>query len=274
MIVQRPYGDNPPLVIELEEHQSLAGQFAAAFGNDTFEALDPADEMRFVVRHHDAGWASVDAEPPVDAATGLPPSLNQTPWPVLLAVGPASVDLNERFHAYAGLIASMHLHGLYHDRYGLSAVDAINGVVDEYRVDAEAIIEREGRRRRRLEEMLRSDAATARWVDPDVLFCNYFRLQFFDRLALTLNLVAPELIEPVLFHRVPVEPGREVTISLKPIAPGVIEITPFPFAGECLEVTFGGRPLPVKPGRTQSEMVAALRDAEVATCRFVLLEEA
>jgi len=274
MIVQRAYADNPPLVIELEEHQALAGQLAAAFGNDLFEPLDPLEEMLFLARHHDAGWAGTDSAPLVDTVTGLPPSLNETPWPVLLAIGPASVDFNETFHGYAGLIASMHVHGLYHDRYGLFDAGAISGLPDEYRGQAAAMLEGETRRRRRIEEALRGNAETARWVDPDILFCNYFRLQFFDRLALMLNLVAPELIEPAVFRHVPAAPRREVTISLTTITPGVIGLTPFPFAGGRLEVSFRGRQLPAKPGRRQAEMIAALGAAEVVTRHFVLLEDA
>ncbi|HEV7239522.1 MAG TPA: DUF3891 family protein [Thermoanaerobaculia bacterium] len=274
MIVQQPIDGDSPFVIPLDSHQALAGQLAGAFGNDAFEALEPQGIMLFAVRHHDAGWAAADDEPDVDAATGLPFSLEETPWPALLAIGPASADFNEKWHPYAGLLASMHVHGLYHDRYGLTRTSAMHNVPPAYRDDVARMLDAESDRRRRILDALREEETGARWVSDDVLSCNYFRLQFFDRLAVNLNRVAPALIRDAEFHRVPAAPGREMTISLTVVAPGVLRLRPFPFAGSPLEVTCRGRYVPVRPGRTRKEMIAALREAPETLQRFTLLEDA
>ena len=63
----------------MAEHNDLCGQFARAFGNDAFEAIDPRDEMVWVVSNHDAGWAEWDAAPALDPHTRLPAGIGSAP---------------------------------------------------------------------------------------------------------------------------------------------------------------------------------------------------
>ena len=79
MIIQTAPAGTPRLAIMMYEHTALCGQFARAFGNETFEPLAPLDLMVYVIAHHDAGWIEFDRDPVTDAKTGLPYNLIETP---------------------------------------------------------------------------------------------------------------------------------------------------------------------------------------------------
>ena len=61
MIVQTASEGAPHFVVRMADHTAVAGQLAAAFGNDRFDALEPRELMETVVTHHDAGWDELDA---------------------------------------------------------------------------------------------------------------------------------------------------------------------------------------------------------------------
>src|SRR6201997_3264488 len=103
MIIQTAPAGEPRLAIMMHEHTALAGQFARAFGNDRFDALDPADPMVYVVSHHDAGWADFDRDPVTDQATGLPYNLIETPIEHITVTSRLSPEFNQRHHPYCGL---------------------------------------------------------------------------------------------------------------------------------------------------------------------------
>ena len=63
MIIQSAPAGTPRLAIMMYEHTALCGQFARAFGNETFEPLAPLDLMVYVIAHHDAGWTEFDRDP-------------------------------------------------------------------------------------------------------------------------------------------------------------------------------------------------------------------
>jgi hypothetical protein len=66
MIIQTAPSQMPRLAIMMYEHNALCLQFAHAFGNDRFEALNPSELMIYVIAHHDAGWFDFDRDPKID----------------------------------------------------------------------------------------------------------------------------------------------------------------------------------------------------------------
>ena len=69
-------------------------------------------------------WQSLDENPPINAEPGLPYNLVKTPFEYILKTSKASLDFNEKYSLFCGLISSMHTYGLYNGLYGLS--DATN----------------------------------------------------------------------------------------------------------------------------------------------------
>jgi hypothetical protein len=63
MIIQTAPEGAPRLAITMDEHTALAGSFARAFGNASFEPVEPREIMLYVISHHDKGWVEFDAAP-------------------------------------------------------------------------------------------------------------------------------------------------------------------------------------------------------------------
>lgn len=256
MIVQQPAGSDPGaprFVIKNTEHQALAAGFARAFGNRHFRALEPREEMLYLVAHHDQGWQSVDDAAPIDPDTGLPYHLVRTPTDLILATGSASPDFNEAHSPFAGLLSSMHTCGLYNGRYGLSDKVRVDWIPAHSRAAVDAMLEGEHARQARL----RAALPTQPWARPEhVLHC-YKQLQFFDTLALYFNFTPGGARGTAVFTNVPRGVGRDVSVRVSELPDGGYAFEPFPFAREHIEVYCEGRYLaPGEGGRFASAPVA------------------
>lgn len=257
MIVQGSADGEIHLVLTMEQHTATAGALADAFGGTTaFERLHPENLMVGLAREHDRGWAEVDAEAPVDPASGLPWSVLETPIPVSITTGPRSIDHNERCHPYRGLLASMHIEGLFTGRQGLSAVRGIDLIDQRHRHLVEAMLEREAARQARLRTELAADPATSAWLEDDVLMRNYKALQFFDRLALWLQLDHPSRRRPTEIDHVPTTGPDDTVVRVTPVGHDRVVLDPYPFRVDPLGVTIEGRWLTAQSA--DSDMAAAL----------------
>lgn len=266
MIVQPPQSGESGYAVTLAEHQGLAAQLAARFGNSDFCEPAPREEMLFAVGHHDSGWEEIDCAPPGYPASGLPCSLGQHPIAQLLAAAARSIVLNEGRHPYCGLLVSMHQAGLYNGRYGLKAAQSMPTLSSDEREQVTVFLEQETVRQTRLRRLLSADPAWRAAVEYNALFSNYLLLQFFDRLALYLNLGAPGRLCPAVIDRVPAAPGREPDIHITP-ADDSITLAPYPFCRE-IEVNYSLRS--VKPEAGVLDWCERLTAAPIEERRFYL----
>jgi hypothetical protein len=270
MIIQSTRSDQPHFVICQADHARLAGQFAAAFGNDTFAPLEPRALMEFVTAHHDEGWAELDANPPCDPATNLPFQFFETPRPLVVPVHARSPEFNERHHPFCGLLASMHTWGLYHGRYGLSERATIDSLSPADKPAVLTMLQGELTRQARLQNQLAADAATRPWADDGLLFNCYQQLQFFDTLSLYFCMGNPAAARLAVFRRVPLAVGADVTVTVRPLRPGVYSLSPYPFAVDFLKVTLAGRYL--RPVPLPGELSRVLADSATETQSFTLVD--
>lgn len=240
MIVQTAPEGAPRFVIRMAEHTALSDRFADAFGNDAFEPVQ-TDEARFIIANHDAGWAKLDSECRLDPATGFPYNLAETPFDLIMGTSTGSPDFNEAHHPFAGLLSSMHSWGLYNGRYGLSDVVLLDKVAEQNVPAAEDMLASEEARQERLKSELRADAQWAPRAEHAALMQAYKQLQFFDTLALYFNRVHEGAREPATFTHVPLNASEDVDIAVVPTGEGVYRVSPWPFAGDRLEVGFDGR---------------------------------
>lgn len=257
MIVQTAPEGAPRFVIRMAEHTALSDAFAEAFGNDRFEPV-ANDETRFIIANHDIGWAPLDAEFRIDPATGFPWNLVDTPFDLIMGTSRRSPDVNERRHPFCGLLSSMHSWGLYNGRYGLSDVVLLNGVAEKNRTMADAMLSHELARQERLRETLAADPATADRVTDSRLMMSYKQLQFFDTLALYFNRIHEAAREPAVLPHVPLNEHEDVDVTVTPVGGGVYRISPWPFAGDRLEVEFAGRYMDPVAGRESAPEAAGL----------------
>lgn len=241
MILQTAPQGQPRFAIKMDEHSTLAGEFAKAFGNDGFARSEPYDLLVYVVTHHDKGWVNYDGAPKTDPRTGFPYNLVETPAEDITPTSAGSPDFNERRHPYCGLLSSMHSWGLYNGRYGTSDYVLINTIPPQQRYLADRMLERELERQARLKATLASDPRTAPWIEDRRLFQNYKRLQFFDMLALYFNRTHEAGRGEMQFVYVPADVDKDATITIRPVGKGAYGLSPYPFAADGVEFSFSGR---------------------------------
>lgn len=236
MIVQSAPTGEAHFVITQVDHARACGQLAAAFGNDTFAALEPREPLAYLVAHHDEGWAALDEAALLDPATRLPYHLTKTPILRLIATGSASPDHNEAHHPLSGLLSSMHTWGLYHGRYGLSDKIFIHSFPAEHRPAVDAMLAGEQARQARLKAALPPE-----WARDDVLFHHYKLLQFFDTLGLYFHTTHAAQRGVGTFQNVPRAVGDDVVVTVTPLSETAYRVTPYPFGGAQVTMTTRGR---------------------------------
>lgn len=244
IVTKHPKGAIGHVVLQ-KDHADVAHQLAVAFGNRDFAPLAPRDLMEFIAMNHDRGWDAADADVSRDPRTGLPFNLVNTPLDALLATGPRSVDFNSGFHEYCGLLAAMHIWGLYHGRYGLSDKIVVDFLVGPARTKADAMLVVVKAKEQELLARLRANQEFRAYVEPAALMRNYKLLQFFDTLSLYFNEAAGVAGEGTHFLHVPKTEQTDVTIALTPLGDKIYRLSPFPFHGSTLEVRHRVHKVPV-----------------------------
>lgn len=269
VIVQSCHEGDAHLVLTMEQHTATAGLLAEHFGGTPgFERLEPNHLVVGLVHEHDRGWVEVDGSAPRDPDTDLPWSVYDTPTSVSIGTGPRSIDHNEQIHPYRGLLSSMHIVGLFTGRYGLDDAQRIDASEPESRALLEPMIAAERARQTRLRSELATDPEAASWIAEPALMRNYKALQFFDKLALWLQVTHPARRQPTLLHHVPTAGDGDVAVAVTPLDEHRVRLEPFPFDTDPLEITIEGRWLTPQP--PEVDLALALRDAPGARQRVEL----
>ena len=256
MIVQTAPAGEPRFVIKMAEHTAFAGALARVFGNDRFEPVRPLEEMLYVIDHHDHGWFDFDEAPGRDPETGLPWNLVGTPREILLETGKRSPAFNSKHSAYAGLLSSMHIWGLYNGRYGYSEQVLLNQIPGEFRADYDTMLDAQLSHQAALKEVLASEPETAALVEEGPLFQNYKQLQFFDTLALYFNCTGAAERKPAAFTHVPMSATDDVTVTVTPIDGTTYAFDPHPFQEPDVAIGFAGRYM--APTADEAELATAM----------------
>jgi hypothetical protein len=212
-------------LVQQQHHGKLAGQIAAAWGNDHFSA-PRRESLVTAAERHDDGWAVWEQWPRLDDQ-GQPLRFFDVLIPSHLAFYRAAIVDIASVDPYAGLLIAMHGAGIYRERYGTQPGLRNNGA-ERYPDEVEGFVrEMEESYPRRMEEAGVSDEE--RWVD-------YRLLQTFDRLALYFSGLPPlEQDQALTIGHVPVDyEGGEAELTLTPLAPFEhaptrVRIEPFPF---------------------------------------------
>ena len=240
MIVQSAFQDQPHFIITMAEHSLLAGKFARVFGNTRFEPVAPLSEMLYLIDHHDQGWFDLDVAPKVNPKTGLPWHLSNTPSRLKVTTMMKSVHFNQLHHCYCGLLAAMHMWGIYHGRYGLSDNALIDTIPKKHRGEFNQQFTLLAQKKAWLEIQLAQDPTTENWLRR-YLWQNYKQLQFFDSLALYFNCTDETKRLPASFVQVPLSAIQTQTIKIEPIKNNQYKLTPFPFKQPKVSISFQGR---------------------------------
>jgi hypothetical protein len=270
MIVQTAPAGAPRFVMTMKAHCAFAGQAARAFGNAEFEPVAPRDEMLYLVDNHDRGWFAIDEAPGRNPETGLPWNLTETPRAISIRTLNGSPDALEAHHPYCGLLAAMHMYGVYSGRFGLSERRLIESVPAEWRPRFEAELDRLAERQAAMKTALAGDPATTAWVAPDRLMQSYKQLQFFDTLALYFNLTCAGERASAGFPCVPRSATDDVTVRVTPLGAEAYAFDPFPFRAEGVQLTLEGRGMRPVDG-DDAALAEAIRRTPVSTQRVTVV---
>lgn len=256
----RDAGDAWQIVLQTD-HADLSGQLAAAWGGPGFARPEPLASVVRAARRHDDGWAVWERFPRL-GEDGAPQSFVHVPPAVHLAFYRAGVEVVQEEDAYAGLLVSMHMSGLYRDRYGVMPLPSRTHEPETQRL-VDAFVAQEEERQRALCEALQVDDAQ-RWT-------NYALLQVFDVVSLYFGLADVETGAPGACEGVPVADGGDpVRIAIEPLGPWRVRFDPYPFAEDATALTLARRLVrkPRRPWADDDAFRADLAAAPVETVRI------
>jgi hypothetical protein len=226
-------------------HADLAGQLAAAWGNNELEPPRSRDSLVTATIRHDDGWAVRDRWPEVhEGDEGRPVSFVEVDIPSHIAFYRAGItDVSER-DPYAGLMDAMHGAGLYRRRYDTNPQMGMLPDADQHRQRIEEFIAE-------LEDSY-SQRRAELGISEDEQWTNYKLLQIFDRMSLYFcGFLRLRLHDVHVLGPAPVNyAGSETEMRLRaispfePFAPHHVRVDPFPFAESPAVFTLERRVLP------------------------------
>ncbi len=261
MIVSRQ-PDGLCVVLQVD-HQTQCAAAAGQWGNDAFARLEHWGALVTAVAIHDAGWASWEAAPRIDA-DGHPidfPDLDRAEHTDLARAGVAGAfAVGPR----VGLLVSMHCDGLYRARLGL---DGAPRPTTELPTPVQAFIADQVDVQRAAKAEIGDGQEVEAWA-----WSAYRLIQAWDALSLFLCWRGlPDGRE----RRLPAVPrtlgDAGVDLHLTPLDERTGACRPFPFAGDEAHLPVTARVIPDRVYGSHEDLQAALRDAppEVRDYRIV-----
>jgi hypothetical protein len=251
-VILHPEGVELRIILQTD-HAALSGELSRRWGGDHFARPEPLSSLALVAANHDEGWLPWQAAPRVDPATGRPWSFTNIPNIFHTAGHAAGVQRLIQADAYAGLLLSLHVAGLYRQRYGLMSHMPIPPIPAVYRPAAAAFLAEQERVQAELREFLHPD--------EEALWAHYRWLQAWDTLSL---LICTGWIgeEPGLLGQFPTHPGGEA-LALKCWALGGdrYTVSPWPFDGDHLDWQIPARWLPDRSWESDAAFQGALAAA-------------
>ena len=231
-------------LIRHPDHARLAGDFAAAWGNEVFRRPEPRTRVLYGIAAHDDGWAARDAHPSITGQgkpsafsselVGKYSAFEEIDIAEYLAVRDRAVRTIAEGDPYAGLLISMHTYNL------LTAHADRTTIAAEGLVLLDAFLERQRAYQAELLSAIVSDPTLTPLEKSEQTILEHFRLlQACDNLSL-LSCVAYS--RPAhLLHPLPLNDGSTAEVKVIAITPRHFRLSPWPFAESELTFRFPAR---------------------------------
>ena len=250
------------------DHAHLAGEFAAAWGNEQFRKPEPRARVLHGIASHDDGWAARDAHPSITREgkpsafstelVGKYSAFEEIDIQEYLAVRKRAVRIIANEDAYAGLLILMHTYNLLTERAdrstigeeGLALLDAF---LDEQRAYKTQL----------LAEISRDESLSTLEKSHQTIEEHFRLLQACDNLSL-LTCVA--FASPShLLHPLPFNNGSNSTVKVLPIGPREFRLSPWPFDEDTRSFEFPARHVEGKMFATSAALDSAFHTAKPQT---------
>jgi hypothetical protein len=257
------------------DHARLAGDFAAAWGNERFRRPEPRARVLKGIRCHDDGWAARDAHPSVTGQgkpsafsselVGKYSAFEEIDIADYLAVRDRAVRIIAEEDAYAGLLISMHTYNLLTEHADRTTI------APEGLLLLDAFLERLRAYQGELQAAIATDDSLAPEARTEQMILEHFRLlQACDNLSL-LSCVAFGLPADLL-HPLALNGGGTAEVRVMPVAERHFRLTPWPFAQHQVRFEFPAQHVAGKLFGNSGELEAAFAGAPVERLAVTLSE--
>jgi hypothetical protein len=249
----RPEPDGAVLAIAQVSHAWISGQLARAWGNQSFPAPEPWEEVCLGAEQHDVGMAEWDLRPTLNPESRLPHAFTEMPLDAHLRLWTQAPGKMLAQSRYAALLVSLHGCALYERRDVEAMPPDARRRVREY-LDGQ----------RALQEALTGSLD----ADAGEVARNQRLVWTWDGLSLAICL----RWDPFTAEAVP-SAGGHADLTLGSAGDRRFTLTPWPFRPDSVELRCDARRL---EGRweDEEEMRAALSAAPWETLRFELIPAA
>lgn len=257
------------------DHAHLAGDFAAAWGNEQFRRPEPRARVLKGIACHDDGWATRDAHPSITRQgkpsafsielVGKYSAFEEIDLEDYLAVRDRAVRIIAEEDPFAGLLISMHTYNLLtaHADRSTIAPDGLKLL--------DAFLERQQASQRAMLADIAEDASLTANESAYQTIVEHFRLlQACDNLSLFTCVAFSSPAH--LLHPLPLNDGGTAEVKVLPIAPRHFRLTPWPFAEPVLSFDFPARHVTGKFFEDSQSLEGAFNAAPVEQLTVTLSE--
>lgn len=242
------------------EHARLAGEFAAAWGNDRFRVPFPHPNTLTGICRHDDGWAARDLRPKITREgrpsafgidlVGTYSAFEEIDLEDYLRVRGQAMEAVAAEDPYAAVLISMHTCNLLTERADHSTIRTGD------RPKLAAFLEGQ---KRRQEDLRRSCADCGRFSESDLLagtwLENFRLLQACDNLSLLACVDYPS--PATLLHPLPLNGGGTLEVGVQRVSERTFRLDPWPMREPSVEVQVVGRHVTGELFASESALVTA-----------------
>lgn len=226
------------------DHARLAGEFAAAWGNEAFRRPEPRERVLFGIRAHDDGWVERDAHPRITREgkpsafstelVGKYSAFEEIDLTEYLAVRERAVRIIAEQDPYAGLLVALHTNDLLKNRADRSTI------AEEQLPLLDHFLEQQFVWRQQLIQWIQNHPLLDAKAKEASTIREHFRLlQACDNLSL---LACVDYREPAdLLHPLPLCDGGKTEVRVRPVGVREFRLEPWPFAEPEIRFSFPAR---------------------------------
>lgn len=222
-MIARQEGDGWTLIRQMD-HAAHCAELAREWRAGPFGPDSVSASLEYAAGYHDLGWTEIDKQPEIDAE-GRPRNFTQIDEARHTEFYSGAVRTIAVTDPYAAYLVSLHASGLYSRRYGWAGLKPVDWTT--IGPDGEALLKGEGRFRVDLFESI-----TPQELEFEAVWRNYMLLETLDYLSLLTCFG----LESSACGPVPTVAGRWDQLSIRRLGTSEVELTPFPFSGDRVEV--------------------------------------
>jgi hypothetical protein len=222
-VIARQEGEGWTLIRQMD-HALHCRELARAWRSGPFGADSVSASLEYAAAYHDVGWTEIDERPETDG-TGRPRNFTQIDEARHTEFYSGAVRTIATTDPYAAYLVSLHASGLYSRRYGWTGSKPVDWTA--IGPHGQALLK--GERQFRASQF---PSIPPKDLEFEAVWRNFMLLETFDYLSLLTCFG----FESSSCGPVPTLDGRWEQLSVRRLGPSEVELVPFPFPGDRLDV--------------------------------------